>query len=192
MKSKDSHSSVRDMNVDAPFIRDMMETPRSDCVIKCMIPDVAGLFHSIDAAHELPNPVFFSRLFKPRWLLHVSDFVIGQDTIEESSFDIELMEVPSQGHHKVEHQMERFQAGSGGGHFVIVNTIMLSIPLGHIPDFVAGDGAQVIAFALAYEFAMHQATARGQIGSRHKNEDLEVTKATYLFASTGNPEFMLW
>ena len=94
MKSKDSHSSVGDANVDAPFIHDMMETPRSDCFIKHMIPDAAHLLHAVDAAHELPNPVFFSRLFKPRWLLHVSDFIIGQDTIEESGFDIELMEVP--------------------------------------------------------------------------------------------------
>ena len=66
MKSKDSCASVRDMNVDAPFIHDTTETPRSDCFIKCMIPDVACLFHAIDAAHELPNPVFFSRLFKSR------------------------------------------------------------------------------------------------------------------------------
>ena len=155
MKSKDSHSSVGDVNVDAPFIHDMMETPRPNCFIKCMIPDVAGLFHAVDAVHELPNPVSFSRLFKPRWLLYVSDFIIGQDTIEESSFDIKLMEVPSQGCCKVEHQMERLQVGSGGGHFVIVNAITLSIPLCHIPDFVTGDGTQVFMFALAYEFAMH-------------------------------------
>ena len=88
--------------------------------------------------------------------------------------------------------MERLQAGSGGSHFVIVNAMMLSIPLCHIPDFVAGDGAQVVVFAFTYKFAMHQAMARGQIGSRYKNEDLEVTKATYLFVSTSNPEFVLW
>ena len=71
--------------------------------------------------------------------------------------------------------MERLQAGSGGGCFVIVNTIMLSIPLCHIPDFVVGDGAQVVMLVLTYEFAMHWVMARGQIGLRHKNKNLEVT-----------------
>ena len=75
MKSEDSHSSVGDANVDAPFI--CYETPGPDSFIKGMVPDATGLLHSIDAVHELPYPVFFSRLFKARWLLHVSDLIIG-------------------------------------------------------------------------------------------------------------------
>ena len=157
-----------------------------------MIPDTTGLLHAIDAVHELPHPVFLARLFKARWLLHVSDLVFRQDAIEESSFDIELVEIPTQGHCKVEHQIERFKVGSRGSHFVIVNAIMLSIPLCHISYFIAGDGAQIIVLAFAYKFATHWVTTRGQGGARHKNKDLKVTKALYLFASTSNPKFMFW
>ena len=192
MKSKYSCSSVRDVYVDIPFICYMTEIPGPDSFIKCMIPDVTGLLHAVDAAHESPHPVFLARLFKAGWLLHVSNLIFGQDAIEESGFDIELVEIPTQGHHKVEHQTERFKAGSGGSCFVIVNAIVLSIPLCHIPDFIAGDGAQIIALAFAYKFAVHWVTTRGQGGARHKNKDLKVTKALYLFTSTGDPKFMLW
>ena len=91
----------------------------------------------------------------------------------------------------MEHQTERFKVGSGGGHFVIVNTIALSIPFHHIPDFIAGDGSQIIVLAFAYKFATHWVTSRGQGGARHKNKDLKVMKALYFFVSTGYPRFML-
>ena len=180
------------MYVDAPFICYAMETPGLDSFIKCMIPDATGLLHAVDAVHELPHPVLLARFFKARWLLHVSNLIFRQDAIEKSGFDIKLVEIPTQGHCKVEHQVERFEVGSGGSHFVIINAILLSIPLHHIPDFIVGDGAQIIVLAFAYKFAMHWVMTRGQGAVRHKNKDLKVTKALYLFASTSNPKFMLW
>ena len=141
MKSKYCHSRVEDTYVDTPFICYVMETPGLDSFIKCMIPDATGLLHAVDAAHEFPHPVLLARFLKARQLLHVSNLIFRQDTIEESSFDIELVEIPIQRHHKVKHQTERFKVGSGGSHFVIINTIALSIPLHHIPDLVAHDGA---------------------------------------------------
>ena len=102
MKSKYCCSRVGDMYVDAPFICYVTETPGLDSFIKCMIPDVTGLLHAIDAAHEFPHPVLLARFLKTRQLLHVSNLIFGQDTIEESSFDIELVEIPIQGCCKVE------------------------------------------------------------------------------------------
>ena len=64
------------MYVDAPLICYVTETPGLDSFIKHMVPDVTGLLHAVDAAHELPYPVLFSRLFKARQLLHVSNLII--------------------------------------------------------------------------------------------------------------------
>ena len=66
MKGKDSASGVRDMTVDTPLILHMFEPPTVDSLVKCDVPDSTGLFHAIDAFHELPNPVFLPRMFKAR------------------------------------------------------------------------------------------------------------------------------
>ena len=61
--------------------------------MKCFVPNVAGLSHAVDAFQELPDPVFLSRNFKTSRLLHVHSLVQGQNTVKESGFDVELLDI---------------------------------------------------------------------------------------------------
>ena len=64
--------------------------------MKRLVPDAACLSHAIDAFQELPDPVFLSRNFETSRLFHVHSFIGGQNTVKESGFDVELLDIPPQ------------------------------------------------------------------------------------------------
>ncbi len=64
--------------------------------MKCLVPAAASLTHTIDAFHESHNPGFFARCLESRGLFHVGRFIVGEHTVEERGFDVEVLDVPVQ------------------------------------------------------------------------------------------------
>ena len=141
MDSEDNCPGGRLTLVDAPFAWHSLEAPLFDSFVKSLVPYAAGLFHAIQAFHEVHDPVFFARGFEATWLFHEHGLIGGEDAVKESSFDIKMLEVPIKGGGKMENGTEGFKADGRGGSFVIVNAVLLGEAFGDVSDFVSNDGA---------------------------------------------------
>jgi hypothetical protein len=75
--------------------------------------------------------------------------------VKESSFYVELLEVPVEVSCEVEDDAEGLYSGRGCGGFVVIDAELLSIAFCDIPEFVTGDVASVISFPPADKFSPH-------------------------------------
>ena len=73
--------------------------------------------------------------------------------MQESCFDIHLLNVPAVRRSKVQDGAEGLELGGRRGHLVIVQTILLGVALRDIAHLVPYNFSCVIPFALAYELA---------------------------------------
>ena len=105
-------------------------------LVKCLVPDAAGLMHAVDAFHQLHNPSFFTRGFKPRGLFHVHSFVVWEDAMQKGSFDVELLKVPIKGGGDVQKGLKRFEAHSWCSGFIVVNPVTLGKAFSDVTYFV--------------------------------------------------------
>lgn len=85
-----------------------METPAFDGLVERLVPNVACLFHAIEAFYELHNPVLFARCFKAMRLFHEHGFIGREYAMEEGCFDVEVLDVPVKGGSEVENSAEGF------------------------------------------------------------------------------------
>ncbi len=61
--------------VNAPFVSHPLESPVGYRFVEGLIPDLASLFHPVDALLQSPDPVLLTRFLKARGLFHVSGFL---------------------------------------------------------------------------------------------------------------------
>ena len=159
--------------------------------MKSLVPDTTCLLHAVEAFHKAHDPVFFARGFEAAWLFHEHRFIGREDAVKESSFDIEMLEVPVESGSEVENGAERFKADGWGSCLVVVNAVLLGKPFGDIADFVTNDVAGVVVFAFADKFPFERALTRWDVGFGDENEYFEILEAFEFFAATGNPVFAL-
>jgi len=88
--------------IDAPFTLHLFEAPLSDGAVEGLIPYMTGLFHPIDALHQAHDPLRLVRALETGRLLHIHCLIQRQDAMKESSFDVELLDVPVKGSPNVE------------------------------------------------------------------------------------------
>ncbi|KAL7281588.1 hypothetical protein ACG7TL_004905 [Trametes sanguinea] len=55
---------------------------------------------------QFPDPVFTTRFFKSLWLLHVADFIVGQETVEKRGLDVDLQNIPVERSGKMKEETE--------------------------------------------------------------------------------------
>jgi hypothetical protein len=94
MDGKDDGPSLCYLPVYTVFPVETLEAKVSDGSMECLIPNSAGLFHTIDASHQLHDPGFFAGFLEAMRLFHVCCLFLRQDAVQEGSFDIDLLEVP--------------------------------------------------------------------------------------------------
>ena len=73
--------------------------------------------------------------------------------MQESCFDIHLLNVPAVHCGKVQDGAEGLESGGRRGRLVIVQTILLGVALCDVAHLVLYNFSRVILFALAYELA---------------------------------------
>ena len=73
--------------------------------------------------------------------------------MQESYFDIHLLNVPAMCRGKVQDGAEGLESGGRHGHLVVVQTILLGLALCNVAHLVPYNFTCVIPFALAYELA---------------------------------------
>src|SRR5712691_9212460 len=111
--------------------------------------------------------------------------------MEESCFDIKVLDIPVERRCNVKDGAERFEACRRGSSFGKVHAWLLSIALSDIAYLVAGDVPNVIPFPLADEFPLQEALARRDGRSGYQYKDLEVVEATEFLSCTRDPKFSL-
>jgi hypothetical protein len=82
-------------------------------------------------------------------LFHEHRLVFGENTVEESGFDVELPEIPIEGGGDVDNGTERFETYRGGGGFVVIDTVSLREAFCYVADLVSYDFSCVVALAFA-------------------------------------------
>jgi len=73
--------------------------------------------------------------------------------MQESGFDIDLLDVPTLCRSDVKDRPEGLKSGGQSRRLVIVNTVLLGITPRYIADFVVDNVARVIPLSLAYKLA---------------------------------------
>ena len=109
--------------------------------------------------------------------------------MEKGGFNVVLFEVPIEGRREVRDGAERLEPGSGRGHLIIVDAILLCVPFHDIPDLIADYFASVVPLLFAHEFALQGAGAAWHFRSRDKDEHLQCFETAYLIMSSGDPIF---
>jgi hypothetical protein len=112
--------------------------------------------------------------------------------VKESSFYVELLEVPVEVSCEVEDDAEGLYSGRGCDGFVVIDAELLSIAFCDIPDFVTGDVASVISFPPADKFSLQGTFSGWEFRAGGEDEDFHVFKAAEFLLRAGNPVFLLW
>jgi hypothetical protein len=106
MYSKDGYTHVSLSVVNTPFVGKLFKSHFRNCFVKGKVSHVACLFHTIETLHEFHHPVTFTWFLKPRRLLHIDCFIFWKDTVEESSFDVKVLDIPIKSSNDVEQAAE--------------------------------------------------------------------------------------
>ena len=153
MDGKDHSASLCVLMVHAPVALHVLESPVHDSVVEHLVPYVSHLFQPIDAFHRFHRPIIFTWFFEASWLFQVCCLIFGQYPMQKCSFDINLLDVPTLCHSKVEDGLERLELCSQGHPFVVVDTVFLGITFCDIPDLVVYNVACIIPFSFANKFS---------------------------------------
>ena len=96
MDSKNYGSLRGTADIDAPIAPswNACEAPFNHSFVEGLVPTVANLAHSVNALHQAHDPLFLSRRLEPGGLFHIRGFIAGEDAMEESGFDVEVLNVP--------------------------------------------------------------------------------------------------
>jgi len=78
-------------NVDAPFTWEAGKTPPVHSLVESLIPPTAGLEHTVYTFHQPHRPCLLAWGFEARTLFHARSLIVGQDAMEESGFDDEVL-----------------------------------------------------------------------------------------------------
>ena len=97
--------------------------------------------------------------------------------MKKSSFDVEVLNVPTQSRREMENGTEGFKAHGQGCRFGEVDSQLLCKALRNILHFVLGHLTRIVPLPLTDEFAFEESSSIGDQQTRHKNENLEVFKA---------------
>jgi hypothetical protein len=75
----------------------MDESLRHYGAVERDVPQMAGLFHPIDALHEVVYPVLLAGCFKSLRLFHILLLILWEDAVQEGCLNVELVEFPVKG-----------------------------------------------------------------------------------------------
>ena len=140
--------------IDTPLTWETLKAPCFYHFVKCLVPYPTYLLHSINTLYQLHHPILLSWNLKSQWLFHIYGFVLWKDPMQESCLDIKVLYIPSKGCCNMKKCMEQFQMDSGCHGFVIVHTMALGIPLGHVLHLVMYHIPLVIPFSFTYQLAL--------------------------------------
>lgn len=106
-------TSIRFVVIYAVFVFESGEPPGEHRVIHSAIPYEASLFHPVEPLLQFPDPVFLARLEKSFWLVHVANFVRFEKAVQESGFDVHLVDFPVECSTNVSEDTEQLETSCG-------------------------------------------------------------------------------
>ncbi|KAI9064960.1 hypothetical protein FKP32DRAFT_1602683 [Trametes sanguinea] len=136
---------------------------------------------------EFPDPIFATGLLETFGLLHVADFVLWEQTVQESGFDIDLEEFPVERSGEMEEQTERLHAHSRGSGAVVVLAPDRFIASADPARFKASGIAKFVALEPEYGLTVHNATAVWHSATWYELVDTHLADGRELLLESGSP-----
>jgi hypothetical protein len=94
VNSKNRDALIGSTSIYTPFVRQSLEAKFNDGFVERLVPNATSLLHTVNALHQMHDPVFLSTRFETGRLFHKDCFGFRKNAVEEGCFDVNVLHIP--------------------------------------------------------------------------------------------------